>query len=170
MTKRRKAWARSAPTWPQNTIQAPTRKFSKQWPEPQRFPQFLDKTGKMMAVSFNWSADIKTLPNAGDAGFLPVTTRSCRSTSGVFRNDRRRREGDRLAEHPALEGATRDCSRLQPLQLRERARTYADPLTNAPPARRPPPRRRPKEPSPLVIGENRFAFESLAEHCKTQTD
>ena len=84
MTKRRKAWARSAPTWPQNTIQAPTRKFSKQWPEPQRFPQFLDKTGKMMAVSFNWSADIKTLPNAGDAGFLPVTTRSRRAHPEFF--------------------------------------------------------------------------------------
>ena len=32
-----------------NMMQTPTGKFSKQWPEPQRFPQFLDKMGKMMS-------------------------------------------------------------------------------------------------------------------------
>jgi pimeloyl-ACP methyl ester carboxylesterase len=43
-------------------MQTPTGKFSKQWPEPQRFPQFLDKMGKMMGASYDWSADVKKLP------------------------------------------------------------------------------------------------------------
>jgi pimeloyl-ACP methyl ester carboxylesterase len=30
----------------ENMMQTPTGKLSKQWPEPQRFPQFLDKMGK----------------------------------------------------------------------------------------------------------------------------
>ena len=37
-------------------------RFSKQWPEPQRFPHFLDKMGKMMGASYDWSADVKNLP------------------------------------------------------------------------------------------------------------
>ena len=45
-----------------NMMQTPTGKFSKQWPEPQRFPQFLDKMGKMMGASYDWSADVKKLP------------------------------------------------------------------------------------------------------------
>lgn len=43
-------------------MQTPTGKFSKQWPEPQRLPQFLDKMGKMMGASYDWSADVKKLP------------------------------------------------------------------------------------------------------------
>jgi pimeloyl-ACP methyl ester carboxylesterase len=43
-------------------MQTPTGKFSKQWPEPQRFPPFLDKMGKMMGASYDWSADVKQLP------------------------------------------------------------------------------------------------------------
>ncbi|HWF43557.1 MAG TPA: alpha/beta hydrolase [Candidatus Kapabacteria bacterium] len=46
----------------QNMMQTPTGKFSKQWPEPHRFPQFLDKFGKMMGASYDWSADVKKLP------------------------------------------------------------------------------------------------------------
>src|ERR1700740_2410729 len=38
-----------------------TGKFSKRWPEPQRFPQFLDKMGKMMSEDYNWSAEIAEL-------------------------------------------------------------------------------------------------------------
>jgi pimeloyl-ACP methyl ester carboxylesterase len=45
-----------------NMMQTPTGKFSKQWPEPQRFSQFLDKMGKMMGASYDWSADVKQLP------------------------------------------------------------------------------------------------------------
>jgi hypothetical protein len=43
-------------------MQTPTGRFSKQWPEPERFPQFLDKFGKMMSEDYDWSADIATLP------------------------------------------------------------------------------------------------------------
>ena len=46
----------------ENMMQTPTGKFSKQWPEPQRFPQFLDKMGKMMGASYDWSAEVKELP------------------------------------------------------------------------------------------------------------
>jgi pimeloyl-ACP methyl ester carboxylesterase len=45
-----------------NMMQTPTGKFSKQWPEPQRFPRFLDKFGKMMSEDYDWSADIAKLP------------------------------------------------------------------------------------------------------------
>ena len=47
-----------------NVMQTPTGKFSKQWPEPQRFPQFLDKMGKMLSASYDWSAEVKRLPMA----------------------------------------------------------------------------------------------------------
>jgi len=46
----------------ENIMQTPTGKFSKQWPEPQRFPQFLDKMGRMMSNDYDWSADIANLP------------------------------------------------------------------------------------------------------------
>jgi pimeloyl-ACP methyl ester carboxylesterase len=46
----------------ENMRRTPTGKFSEQWPEPQRFPQFLDKMGKMMGASYDWSADVKKLP------------------------------------------------------------------------------------------------------------
>ncbi len=46
----------------ENMMQTPTGKFSKKWPEPQRFPQFLDKMGKMMSEDYDWSADIAKLP------------------------------------------------------------------------------------------------------------
>src|ERR1700751_4191491 len=38
-----------------------TGKFSKRWPEPQRFPQFLDKMEQMMSEDYNWSAEIAEL-------------------------------------------------------------------------------------------------------------
>jgi pimeloyl-ACP methyl ester carboxylesterase len=43
-------------------MQTPTGTFSKQWPDPQHFPQFLDKMGKMVGASYDWSADVKRLP------------------------------------------------------------------------------------------------------------
>jgi pimeloyl-ACP methyl ester carboxylesterase len=43
-------------------MQTPTGKLSQQWPEPQRFPQFLNKFGKMMSERYDWSAEIATLP------------------------------------------------------------------------------------------------------------
>jgi pimeloyl-ACP methyl ester carboxylesterase len=45
-----------------NMMQTPTGKLSKEWHEPQRFPQFLDKFGKMMSQDYDWSADVAKLP------------------------------------------------------------------------------------------------------------
>lgn len=45
----------------ENIIEMPTGKLSKQWPEPDRFPRFLDKFGKMMSEDYDWSADIAKL-------------------------------------------------------------------------------------------------------------
>jgi len=42
-------------------MQTPTGKFSKEWPEPQRFPAFLDKMGKEMAEDYDWSAGVAKL-------------------------------------------------------------------------------------------------------------
>lgn len=42
--------------------QMPTGIFSTQWPEPQRFPHFLDKMGAMLGASYDWSTDVKNLP------------------------------------------------------------------------------------------------------------
>jgi pimeloyl-ACP methyl ester carboxylesterase len=46
----------------ENMMRTPTGTFSKQWPEPQRFPQFLDKMGRMMSEDYDWSKDIAKLP------------------------------------------------------------------------------------------------------------
>jgi pimeloyl-ACP methyl ester carboxylesterase len=46
----------------ENMAHTQTGKFSKQWPEPQRFPQFLDKMGKMLSEQYDWSAAIAALP------------------------------------------------------------------------------------------------------------
>jgi pimeloyl-ACP methyl ester carboxylesterase len=46
----------------ENMMQTPTGQLSQQWPEPQRFPRFLDKLGKMMSEDYDWSADIAKLP------------------------------------------------------------------------------------------------------------
>jgi pimeloyl-ACP methyl ester carboxylesterase len=43
-------------------LQTPTGQLSQQWPLPQRFPQFLDKFGKMMSEPYDWSRDITNLP------------------------------------------------------------------------------------------------------------
>jgi pimeloyl-ACP methyl ester carboxylesterase len=46
----------------ENMMQTPTGKLSQQWPQPQRFAQFLDKMGKLMSEDYDWSADIAKLP------------------------------------------------------------------------------------------------------------
>ncbi len=43
-------------------MQTPTAKYSKAWKEPQRFPQFLDKVGKLVGEDYDWSAEVKKLP------------------------------------------------------------------------------------------------------------
>ena len=42
-------------------VLTPTGKYSKQWPDPQRFAQLLDKMGKMMSEDYDWSSDIAKL-------------------------------------------------------------------------------------------------------------
>ncbi len=46
----------------ESMMQTPTGKLSQDWPEPQRFPRFLDKLGKLMSEDYDWSADIAKLP------------------------------------------------------------------------------------------------------------
>jgi pimeloyl-ACP methyl ester carboxylesterase len=46
----------------ENMMQTPTGQFSRQWPEPRRFPQFLDKMGKMLSENYDWSKDVAQLP------------------------------------------------------------------------------------------------------------
>jgi pimeloyl-ACP methyl ester carboxylesterase len=46
----------------EHLMQAPTGRFSSQWSDPQRFPQFLDKFGKMMSEYYDWSNDVAQLP------------------------------------------------------------------------------------------------------------
>jgi pimeloyl-ACP methyl ester carboxylesterase len=40
----------------------PTGKLSKRWPDPSRFPRFLDKMGKLMSEDYDWSSEIAKLP------------------------------------------------------------------------------------------------------------
>lgn len=40
----------------------PTGKLSKRWPEPGRFPRFLDKLGKLLGEEYDWSSEIAALP------------------------------------------------------------------------------------------------------------
>jgi pimeloyl-ACP methyl ester carboxylesterase len=42
--------------------QTPTGKLSEQWPNPERFPLFLDKMGEMMGKDYDWSEEIEKLP------------------------------------------------------------------------------------------------------------
>jgi pimeloyl-ACP methyl ester carboxylesterase len=46
----------------EHMIHTPTGKLSQEWPEPGRFPQFLDKLGKLMATDYDWSAEVAGLP------------------------------------------------------------------------------------------------------------
>jgi pimeloyl-ACP methyl ester carboxylesterase len=46
----------------ENMKATPTGQFAQQWPEPQRFPQFLDKIGHALGEDYDWSADVTKLP------------------------------------------------------------------------------------------------------------
>jgi pimeloyl-ACP methyl ester carboxylesterase len=58
----RKGMSQISAAMAENMMQTPTGKFSKEWPEPRRFPQFLDKMGKMLGTDYDWSADVAKLP------------------------------------------------------------------------------------------------------------
>jgi len=42
--------------------ETPTGIASRDWPEPQRFPRFLDRIGKMLGIDYDWSAQVRALP------------------------------------------------------------------------------------------------------------
>jgi pimeloyl-ACP methyl ester carboxylesterase len=42
--------------------ETPTGQFARQWPEPERFPPFLDKLGRLMGETYDWSAEVARLP------------------------------------------------------------------------------------------------------------
>jgi pimeloyl-ACP methyl ester carboxylesterase len=39
----------------------PTGKLSREWPEPERFPTFLDKMGAMMGADYDWTTEVEAL-------------------------------------------------------------------------------------------------------------
>jgi pimeloyl-ACP methyl ester carboxylesterase len=41
--------------------ETPTGVAARDWPQPERFPQFLDKLGAMMAEDYDWSAEVRRL-------------------------------------------------------------------------------------------------------------
>jgi pimeloyl-ACP methyl ester carboxylesterase len=45
-----------------NMMQTPTGELSRGWSEPERFPRFLDKMGKLMSEDYDWSDAIAALP------------------------------------------------------------------------------------------------------------
>lgn len=46
----------------EHMLQTPTGQLSRDWPDPRRFPRFLDKFGKLMSEDYDWSAAIAKLP------------------------------------------------------------------------------------------------------------
>jgi pimeloyl-ACP methyl ester carboxylesterase len=44
-----------------NMMHTPTGKASKDWPDPERLPMFLDRFGKMMGTDYDWTDDVRTL-------------------------------------------------------------------------------------------------------------
>jgi pimeloyl-ACP methyl ester carboxylesterase len=45
----------------ENMMHTPTGQFSLQWPQPQLFPKFLDKMGKMLSEDYDWTEEIAQL-------------------------------------------------------------------------------------------------------------
>ena len=105
----------------ENMMQTPTGQFSKQWPEPQRFPRFLDKIGKMMSEDYDWSAEIAQLPMPVLLVFADNDSISQKHICRVLRAAGRRREGTGLAEHAAVEVAAGNRAWLQSLQFHDLA-------------------------------------------------
>ncbi|HET8625981.1 MAG TPA: alpha/beta hydrolase [Thermomicrobiales bacterium] len=58
----REGMSQIAASMAEDMLQTPTGQLSRHWPEPQRFPRFLDKMGKLMSEDYDWSADIARLP------------------------------------------------------------------------------------------------------------
>ena len=109
-----------------NMMQTPTGKFSRHWPEPQRFPQFLDKFGKMMSEDYDWSADIAKLPMPLLLVFADNDSISQKHIAEFFALLGGGVEEPGLAEHAVIEVAAGGRAWLQPLQFHHLAGGTAD--------------------------------------------
>lgn len=65
-------------------MQTPTGKLSREWPEPERFPRFLDKLGKLMSEDYDWSDSIAALPMPVLLVFADNDSMSQRSIAEFF--------------------------------------------------------------------------------------
>jgi hypothetical protein len=100
----------------ENMMQTLTGKFSKQWPEPQLFPQFLDKMGNMMSEDYDCPPASRSCP-CRCFRCSRTTTLSRRSTLRSSSRSWGRREGAGLPEHAAVEVAVGGRAWLQSLQF-----------------------------------------------------
>jgi len=100
----------------ENMMQTPTGRFSKGWPEPKRFPQFLDKMGKMMSEDYDWSADIAKLPMPALLVFADNDSMSQKHVAEFFALLGGGVKAG-LAEHATVRVAAGGCAWLQPLQF-----------------------------------------------------
>jgi pimeloyl-ACP methyl ester carboxylesterase len=141
----------------ENMMQTPTGKFSKQWPEPQRFPQFLDKMGKMMGASYDWSADVKKLPMPVMLVFADDDSVSQKHIEEFFallgggRSPAGRTPSSRRRGSRSFRATATTTSRAHPNLRRSLTNTWPIHRPIPPPARRPPPRWRPNGPSPTRL-------------------
>src|SRR5580700_7405507 len=129
----------------ENMMQTPTGKFSKQWPEPQRFPQFLDKMGKMMGASYDWSADVKKLPMPVMLVFADDDSVSQKHIEEFFallgggRSPAGRTPSSRRRGSRSFRATATTTSRAHPNLRRSLTNTWPIHRPIPPPARRPPP-------------------------------
>src|SRR6185437_71179 len=45
-----------------NVMRTQTGAISREWPEPERFPRFLDKMGRLLCEDYDWSGEVAQLP------------------------------------------------------------------------------------------------------------
>jgi pimeloyl-ACP methyl ester carboxylesterase len=110
----------------ENMMQTPTGKFSKQWPQPERFPQFLDKMGKMMSEDYDWSAEIAKLPMPVLLVFADNDSVSQKHVAEFFALLGGGVKEPGWVKHAAVEVAAGGRAWLQPLQFHNLAGGAAD--------------------------------------------
>src|SRR6516162_7035060 len=97
-------------------MQTPTGRLSQQWSEPQRFPTFLDKMGKLMSEGYDWSADIAKLPMPVLLVFADNDSISQKHIAEFFAL---LGGGGKLGAHAVVEVAACGRAGLQPLQFHQ---------------------------------------------------
>jgi len=112
----------------ENMMQTPTGKFSKQLyrPQPERFPQFLDKMGKMMSEDYDWSAEIAKLPMPVLLVFADNDSVSQKHVAEFFALLGGGVKEPGWVKHAAVEVAAGGRAWLQPLQFHNLAGGAAD--------------------------------------------